>query len=66
MPKVTTLNLAELLKAQINSDADIAFAKVLELMEKHGVCYCRFTIEDGVQIIDPRYNQRIVGVISDA
>jgi hypothetical protein len=66
MPKVTTLNLAELLKAQINSDADIAFAKVLELMEKHGVCYCRFTLEDGVQIIDPRYNQRIVGVISDA
>jgi hypothetical protein len=66
MPKVTTLSLAELLKAQINSDADIAFAKVLELMEKHGVCYCRFTLEDGVQIIDPRYNQRIVGVISDA
>jgi hypothetical protein len=66
MPKVTTLNLAELLKAQINSDADIAFAKVLELMEKHGVCYCRFTIEDGVQIIDPRYNQRISGAIADA
>ena len=37
MPKVKTLNLAELLKAQIHSDADIAFAKVLELMEKHGV-----------------------------
>jgi hypothetical protein len=66
MPKVTTLSLAELLKAQTHSDADIAFAKVLELMEKHGVCYCRFTLEDGVQIIDPRYNQRISGAIADA
>jgi len=66
MPKVTTLSLAELLRAQTQNEADLAFAKVVELMEKHGVCYCRFTIEDGVQIIDPRYNQRIVGVISDA
>lgn len=66
MPKVTTINLAELLRAQSNNEADLAFAKVMELMEKHGVCYCRFTLEDGVQIIDPRYNQRIVGVISDA
>lgn len=66
MPKVTTLSLAELLRAQTQNEADLTFAKVVELMEKHGVCYCRFTIEDGVQIIDPRYNQRIVGVISDA
>lgn len=66
MPKVTTLSLAELLRAQTHNEADLAFAKVMELMEKHGVCYCRFTLEDGVQIIDPRYNQRIVGVISDA
>ena len=66
MPKVTTLSLSELLKLQTQNDSDLAFAKVLELMEKHGVCYCRFTLEDGVQIIDPRYNQRIVGVISDA
>jgi len=66
MPKVTTLSLADLLKAQTQTDSDIAFAKVLDLMERHGVCYCRFTIEDGVQIINPRYNQRISGVISDA
>jgi hypothetical protein len=66
MPKVTTLSLSELLKLQTQNDSDLAFAKVLELMEKHGVCYCRFTLEDGVQIIDPRYNQRISGAIADA
>jgi hypothetical protein len=66
MPKATTLSLADLLKAQTQTDSDLAFAKVLDLMEEHGVCYCRFTKEDGVQIISPRYNQRISGVISDA
>jgi len=66
MPKVTTLSLSDLLKSQTQTDSDIAFAKVMELMEQHGVCYCRFTMADGVQIISPRYNQRISGVISDA
>ena len=66
MSKLLVLDMNKLLEDKANREADQMFAKVLELMEIHGVCYCRFTQNDGVQVIDPRYNQRIAGVIADA
>jgi hypothetical protein len=66
MSKRIKVSFSQLLQSQGESDADLAFAKVLDVMDQHGVCYCRFTKEDGVQIINPRYNQRISGAIADA
>lgn len=66
MSKLLVLDMNKLLEDRAHLEADQMFAKVLELMEANGVCYCRFTRDDGVQIIDPRYNQRITGVIADA
>lgn len=66
MPKVILTETMDVRELQARLEADVVFSKVLEVMEKNGVCYCRFTMNDGVQIIDPRYNQRITGVIADA
>lgn len=66
MAKMINIESMDEREFQARIEADAVFAKVLEVMEKNGVCYCRFTMDDGVQIIDPRYNQRITGVIADA
>lgn len=66
MPKVILAETMDERELQARLEADVVFSKVLEVMESNGVCYCRFTMNDGVQIIDPRYNQRITGVIADA
>lgn len=46
--------------------AEDLFQDVVELTKKHGVCFIRFTRADGMVVIDPKYNQQINGVISDA
>lgn len=39
---------------------------ILNVVKKHGVCYLRFTKDEGMEIIEPKYNARINGAIADA
>ena len=66
MPKITTADISQLIQSEISSKADKTLNDMLDLIEKHGVCYIRFTVEDGMVIIAPRYNSKINGVIADA
>lgn len=66
MPKITTVDISQLIQSEISSKADKTLNDMLDLIEKHGVCYIRFTLEDGMVIIAPRYNSKINGVIADA
>jgi hypothetical protein len=66
MPKITTVDISQLIQSEISSKADKTLNDMLDLIEKHGVCYIRFTVEDGMVIIAPRYNSKINGVIADA
>jgi hypothetical protein len=66
MPKITTVDVSQLIQSDIGGRADKMLNDMLDLLEKHGVCYLRFTLEDGMIIIAPRYNSKINGVIADA
>jgi ABC-type antimicrobial peptide transport system ATPase subunit len=66
MPKITTADISQLIQSEISSKAEKTLNDMLDLIEKHGVCYIRFTLEDGMVIIAPRYNSKINGVIADA
>ena len=66
MSKITTVDISQLIQSEISSKADKTLNDMLDLIEKHGVCYIRFTLEDGMVIIAPRYNSKINGVIADA
>jgi hypothetical protein len=66
MSKITTVDISQLIQSEISSKADKTLNDMLDLIEKHGVCYIRFTVEDGMVIIAPRYNSKINGVIADA
>ena len=66
MPKITTADISQLIQSEISSKAEKTLNDMLYLIEKHGVCYIRFTLEDGMVIIAPRYNSKINGVIADA
>lgn len=50
----------------IQDHADKLFDDVLDITLQHGVCFIRFTREDGMVVIDPRYNAKINGIIADA
>lgn len=66
MKKVLMVNIDDLVESAIREAADGVFERALEVVEKHGVCYFRFTKEDGMEIIHPRFNEKINGTISDA
>lgn len=66
MPKITTADISQLIQSEISSKTEKMLNDMLDLIEKHGVCYIRFTLEDGMVIIAPRYNSKINGVIADA
>ena len=66
MPKITTVDISQLIQSEISSKAEKTLNDMLDLIEKHGVCYIRFTLEDGMVIIAPRYNSKINGIIADA
>ena len=57
--------MADMARA-IEAEAERAFNDMLGLTEQHGVCYFRFDLQNGLTIIDPRYNARLSGVIADA
>lgn len=65
MSKMLMVNINDIEESMVEHAEDI-FNTVLKLTEQHGVCFMRFTRADGMVIIDPEYNQRINGVISDA
>lgn len=46
--------------------ADDLFEQAISVVNENGVCYLRFTREDGMVVLHPRYNSKINGVISDA
>jgi hypothetical protein len=56
----------KLMEQIINDKAEEVFSDALGVVEKHGVCYFRFTAQDGITIIHPRFNKQLTGVISDA
>lgn len=65
MPKVFVIDPNEI-EEMMQQRAEDIFHDVVEITKKHGVCYLRFTKADGMAIINPKYNQQLNGVISDA
>jgi hypothetical protein len=66
MPKIVMVEVDKLLESSTAEAADQCLSDVLSIVESHGVCYLRFTKEDGILIIQPRYYQKFNGIISDA
>lgn len=66
MSKVVILDMNQLMDSSINERAESVFSDMMNVVEKHGVCYFRFTLEDGIVIVKPEYNAKINGVIADA
>jgi hypothetical protein len=66
MKKVLMLDVNELMESAAQGAADDVFQRALEIVERHGVCYFRFTKDEGMMIIHPRFNEKINGTISDA
>lgn len=66
MKKMLMVDVNDLMDSAIREAADGVFERAMEIVEKHGVCYFRFTKEDGMMIIHPRFNEKINGTISDA
>lgn len=54
------------LESMISLEAEMLLGSAFKIVNEHGVCYMRFTKEDGIVIIKPEYNKRINGVIADA
>lgn len=66
MSKILSLDVNQFLEAMSQQVAEDVFQQAVGVVEKHGVCYFRFTKEDGMVIIHPRFNSKLNGVISDA
>lgn len=66
MPKMLLIDADKLIEQMISEKADEVLSDALGVVEKHGVCYFRFTAQDGITIIHPRFNKQLTGVISDA
>ena len=66
MPKIVMMDLQQLMDSSINDRADAMFQNMLDIVERHGSCYFRFTLEDGIVIVKPEYNAKITVVIADA
>lgn len=66
MPKMLLIDADKLVEQMISDRAEQVFDDALGVVEKHGVCYFRFTAQDGITIINPRFNKQLTGVISDA
>lgn len=60
------MDIDKLTESSIVDEADRCLSNALDVVEKHGVCYLRFTRDDGIQVIDPRYYKKFNGIISDA
>ena len=65
MHKILMMNPEDLENIMMQRANNI-FENVVEITKKHGVCFIRFTKEDGMVIINPEYNSRINGAIADA
>lgn len=59
-------DINQLMESAVSDRAESMFEDMLEIVKKHGVCYFRFTREDGIIIVNPKYNAKLNGVISDA
>lgn len=57
---------AEEMDEIMQQHAEDTLHTIIDITKKHGVCYLRFTKEDGMEIIKPKYNERINGAICDA
>lgn len=66
MPKIMPIDIEQLMDNMVRQASDEIFQQALGLVEKNGVCFFRFTKEDGIVIIHPRFNSRLNGVIADA
>jgi hypothetical protein len=66
MKKVLIINSDEDQESMAQDFAEAIFDRARELVREHGVCYFRFTREDGMLIIHPKHNKQITGVIADA
>lgn len=60
------IDTEKFMEQMMNEKAEQIFEDALGVVEKHGVCYFRFTAHDGITIIHPRFNKQLTGVISDA
>ena len=60
------LDINQIIESMVNDKAENMFGDMLDIVKKHGVCYFRFTREDGIIIINPKYNAKLNGVIADA
>lgn len=65
MTKVVMVDVNEIME-EADNRAEVVFDNAMDIIKAHGVCYFRFTLEDGMSIVHPRYNAKINGVISDA
>lgn len=66
MPKIMPIDINQLMESVMQQASDEIFQQAITLVEKNGVCFFRFTKEDGIVIIHPRFNSRLNGVIADA
>jgi len=66
MPKILMVDIDRLLESVINQKTEQVFDDAMSIVEKNGVCYFRFTANEGMSIIHPRFNKAISGVIADA
>ena len=57
---------AEHMEELMHEHAENTLQNILDITKSYGACYLRFTKEDGMEIINPKYNARINGAISDA
>lgn len=57
---------AEHMEDLMQEHAEHTLQNILDITKSHGACYLRFTKDDGMEIINPKYNVRINGAISDA
>jgi len=58
--------MEQLMESMVNEKAERAFNEMIRIVNKHGTCFFRFTLEDGIVIIVPRHTPMINGVIADA
>lgn len=57
---------AEQMEELMHEHAENTLQSILDITKSCGVCYLRFTRDDGMEIINPKYNVRITGAIADA
>ena len=66
MSKILMMNVDELLESEIAQRAQNTMQEMFTVTEKHGSCFLRFTKEEGLIVIDAKFNPKINGVIADA